>query len=81
MALADRVQPPSTTGTPCSVGLLLATLEGEELAALEMMLGTPEQRGWTAAAIYDAVTAEGYTVSYQQINKHRGGRCRCGASA
>lgn len=81
MALSDHAKPPSTTGTPCSVGVLLASLEGEELDTFNDMLGSPEQRGWTASAIFEAVTAEGYKVSYQQINKHRGGKCRCRTAA
>lgn len=79
MALADRAtqQPPSVHGTPCSMGTLIARLEGEELAALETMLGTPERRGWSAADIYVALTEEGYTVGLQTINRHRGRKCRC----
>lgn len=80
MALADRIQQPpgrSVHGYPCSVGQLLATLEGDELAAFKTMLGNDEQRGWPAAAIYKAVTDEGHYVGAQSINHHRGKRCRC----
>ena len=80
MALSDRIneaRPAPICGTPCSVGKLLATLEGDELASFKIMLGTKEQRGWTAPDIYDAVIAEGHTIGFQTINKHRGGRCRC----
>lgn len=73
--LSDNVRP--MHGYPCSVGALLEKLEGDELAAFKHMLGTPEQRGWPASKIFDAVKAEGYDVAYQTINKHRGGKCRC----
>lgn len=82
MALAERVgnRTPNVHGTPCSIGAVLEQLadQPEELAALQMMLGSPEQRGWSASEIYKALTAEGYVVGYQTINRHRGGNCRCG---
>lgn len=83
MALADRINttPVRRTGLPCSIGALITQLHGDELAALNTMLGTPEQRGWPAAAIYDALTAEGYTVGRQSINRHRGGSCACKTAA
>lgn len=81
MALSDRVnekRPATIHGYPCSVGKLLAELEGEEREALLLMLGTPEHRGWAASDIYDALLAEGHKVGYQTVNRHRGGKCRCG---
>lgn len=81
MALADRLaNPPKPMhGTPCSVGALLEKLAGDERAALETMLGTPEQRSpWSASAVHDALAGEGYTVGLQTIGRHRGGKCRCG---
>jgi hypothetical protein len=82
MSLAARITestPKSQHGLPCSVGVLLNTLEGDELDALILMLGNPEERnGWSASAIYDALTAEGYAVGQQTITRHRRGRCRCG---
>lgn len=79
MSLAKRIQePPSRIhGLPCSVGTLLDTLEGAELEALKTMLGTPEQRGWSQSAIFEALKDEGYEVGRQSINRHRGGTCRC----
>lgn len=84
MALSERLAQPTEAihGYPCSVGALLATLKGDELEAFKVMLGDPVKRdGWTASAIYDAVTAEGHKVAWSQINKHRGGRCRCAKDA
>jgi len=77
MALAERLNntPRNISGTPCSVGALLATLEGDELDALTEMLGS---RAWSQAMVYDALIAEGYVVGFQSINRHRGGKCRCG---
>jgi len=79
MALAERInqRPETIHGAPCSVGTLLATLDTEERDALLLMLGNPEKPGWTAGDIYDAVTAEGHWIGRQQINRHRGRRCRC----
>ena len=79
MSLSERLkEPPSRTyGMPCSVGNLLNALEGDELKALKAMLGTPEKPGWDATAIFDAVTAEGYSIGRQSINRHRGRKCRC----
>lgn len=79
MALSERIkhQPTDRRGLPCSVGTLLDQLDGAEHAALLEMLGTPEKRGWTQNDIYDALTAEGYSVARQSINRHRGGSCRC----
>lgn len=77
MALADRTPPTQMSGLPCSVGALLDRLDGDELAAFQQMLGTPEQRGWSATAIYDAVRDEGYDIGRQSINRHRGRTCRC----
>jgi hypothetical protein len=84
VALADRLDQgkgPSQHGTPCSIGELLQKLEGEELDAFREMMGTPTRRGWPASEIFDALVAEGHHVGYQQINKHRGGRCRCDKAA
>jgi hypothetical protein len=80
VALSDRInagRPASKHGYPCSIGTLLTTLEGDELEALNLMLGTPEKRGWAAGDIYDALIGEGYEVGFQTINRHRGHKCRC----
>lgn len=77
MALADRTPPRPSTGLPCSIGALLDRLHGDELDAFRQMLGTPENRGWSATAIYDAVRDEGYDIGLQSINRHRGRKCRC----
>lgn len=83
MGLADRLNEPTEKmrGTPCSVGVLLERLQGDELEALKTMLGTRENRGWSASAIFDVLTEEGYEVAYQTIGRHRGGRCRCARDA
>ena len=79
MSLAKRVKapPPRTTGFDCSVGRLLNTLEGDELAALVAMLADREHGGWPNGHVYDALVAEGYEVGRQTIGRHRRGRCRC----
>lgn len=87
MSLADRVtqRPDTIHGTPCSVGSLIDSLEPTELAALQKIMygraGLTEPaapfRGWTEAEVFATVKAEGYTVAKNQINEHRGKRCRC----
>ena len=79
MSLAKRFKeaPEPKTGKPCSVGEVLNKLEGEELEALVRALGTPEKRGQSAAVIHNALVAENHRVSFQQINRHRGGTCGC----
>lgn len=76
MALSDRVKdaPRGATGLPCSVGELLASLEGDELAALNAML---YELGWSQARIWQALNDEGHHVGQQTINRHRSRACRC----
>ena len=84
MALADRIKepPPSPVhGLPCSVGALLASLPEPEAAALNLMLTGTDGRRWSQNEIHEAVTAEGYEVGRQSVNRHRAGRCRCFAGA
>lgn len=84
MALADRLAERSDeTNETCSLARLIATLEGDELAALKVMLGTPEQWGWTAPEVYEALKAEGHTVGFKVINQHRSSppTCRCARAA
>jgi hypothetical protein len=57
--------------------VLLDTLKGDELAALQHILGS---RQWSQAMVWKALTDEGYEVGMQSINRHRGGRCRCKAA-
>lgn len=77
MALADRLKERPQITPQCSLGKLLTDLDGAELAALKVMLGTPKQWGWTAPEIYEALRAEGHGIGFKVINQHRGGTCRC----
>jgi len=76
MALSDRVTTikKAMHGLPCSVGVLLDTLHGDELAALQTILA---DREWSQAMVWKALTDEGYEVGLNSINKHRGLKCRC----
>jgi hypothetical protein len=77
MALSDRVTKPAPAalhGLPCSIGSLIAQLDGKELTALNTMLF---DLGWNAGQVYDALRDEGFTVGRQSINRHRGQKCRC----
>lgn len=76
MALSDKLNntPRREPGIACSVGALLDRLPPDEAAALDKMM---HELGWSANAIYDAVTAEGYEVGRQTIGRHRSRSCRC----
>ena len=76
MGLADRLEntPSRSTGMPCSVGALEERLEGKEAEAFYAMLHT---LGWSASRVYEAVTAEGYEIGRQTINRHRSRSCKC----
>lgn len=76
MALSDRLSdtPQRIHGLPCSIGALEDRLDAVEREALDSML---HKLGWSAARIYDALTAEGYDVGRQSINRHRAKSCRC----
>lgn len=76
MALKDRIESPEygLTGKPCSVGVLLDTLDGDELAALKKILA---DRNWSQAMVWKALADEGYEVGLQSVNRHRGRKCRC----
>lgn len=76
MALADKLndQPRGRTGLACSVGVLLEQLPTAEAAALDKMM---HELGWSGRKIYDALTAEGYYVGQQTINRHRSSACSC----
>lgn len=76
MALADRLNntPQRIAGLPCSIGALEDRLDGAERDALDAML---HGLGWSAERIYTALTAEGYDVGRQTINRHRSRSCRC----
>jgi hypothetical protein len=79
MALSDKLAEPRQQpmhGMPCSIGALLDRLEGTEKVALETMLA---DRAWSQEMIWRALSEEGYTVGRQSVNRHRGGKCRCGA--
>lgn len=85
MSLAQVVATAQTTrngpGIACSVGTLIDGLTGEDLDALLFLLygDTRAPGGWgrPAREVHDLVKAAGLTVSLQQINRHRGGSCRC----
>ena len=90
MSLTEAVTNAPTTRhrgnrTPCSVGVLIDSLTGPELDALLFMLYGDERTrggwGWSQARVWRTLTAEGYTVSQQQINRHRSGQCRCEGDA
>lgn len=76
MALADRLATPPAVrrGQQCSVGALLDSLDGDDLAAVQAALANP---AWTEAMIWQVLTDEGYDVAKQSIGRHRRGHCSC----
>jgi hypothetical protein len=88
VSLADRIAEHSdaVNGTPCSVAGLIAEAEARgELHVLQrMMYGragltepAPGLRGMSERKVFEIVTGEFYKVAKNQINEHRGKRCRC----
>ena len=77
MALADHLTTKSPIRSVCSVGRLLATMPDDDITALRQMLASK----MSAAQIYTALTAEGYTVGRGTIGNHRRGDCSCEAGA
>ena len=77
MALADHLTTKSPIRSVCSVGRLLATMPDDDITALRQMLASK----MSAAQIYTALTAEGYTVGRGTIGNHRRGDCSCEAAA
>jgi hypothetical protein len=73
-ALATR-QGKGRSGTGCSVGVLLASLDAAESAALQGMLDDFEH--FSGAGIERIIRDNGYTVGDQQANKHRRKTCGC----
>jgi len=77
VALADHLTTKSPIRSVCSVGRLLATMPDDDITALRQMLASK----MSAAQIYTALTAEGYTVGRGTIGNHRRGDCSCEAGA
>ena len=73
MALADHLTTKSPIRSVCSVGRLLATMPDDDITALRQMLASK----MSAAQIYTALTAEGYTVGREMIGNHRRAQCSC----
>lgn len=79
MSLLEKLQNPPvrSNGRPCSIGKVLSSIsDPEEQRALQRMLNE-----WNAAAVYNALTEEGYTVGVQQIGRHRRHQCSCSSRA
>ena len=81
MSLAKRLQEarPSRTGLPCSIGVLLDSLNKSEAAALLAALQVPkgDPRRLSARVIAEALRLEGHDVGDRSIVNHRNGACRC----
>lgn len=77
MSLASRLQEPPKTvvGNKCHVGIILETVDGEELKALVAALDL--NSGWGHAPLSRALKAEGHHASASSVQRHRVGDCRC----
>lgn len=65
--------------SPCPVAAVLASIEGEQKAALKAALDA-EKAVINNAAIEKWLAARDITVSAQRIATHRNGKCACHAS-
>lgn len=79
MAFSERAKAPRTppkTGTPCSIGEVYRALgdDDTELSGFNALL---YEQGKSGSEVYDDITAEGFDIGVQTVNKHRGRRCRC----
>jgi len=66
--------PPLRKGPACGLGRIIAQLDGENLAALYLMLDNPD---WTGADIARALTDEGHDMKPAAVARHRRGECKC----
>ncbi|MBT2395241.1 hypothetical protein [Streptomyces sp. ISL-100] len=75
-ALLDA--PPTRKGPPCTVGTVLASVDGETGAALRRILGTPEV---SSTAIAEVLNQHGREVTSYTVARHRrrgaAHGCRC----
>lgn len=78
MSLAKRSSTPNGTihGGPCSVALLLETLDKAEAKALQKILDSP-WRVWPHLRVEAELRDEGLVVGQGQVGKHRRRACRC----
>lgn len=77
MNLRDAIaseQEKSRPGYACGVERLLGTLDDDDRAALIDALGSEAP----TSAIARALTASGYVLAYQTLQRHRRRECRCG---
>ena len=76
MALAAKFTQAKTArkGPPCTVGLLLSFMTGDDRAALEAALGDESIESRT---IWRVLVEEGHEISDTPIARHRRGMCLC----
>lgn len=62
-------------GPRCGFGLIVDTLDPDDLAVLRTAMADPMVHSTQIAKV---LTAEGYEVSHFVVNRHRRGDCLCG---
>jgi len=71
----------STSGLPCSVGVLLSELEPEDREALQDVL-TSEKSSTLPSnrQIFEILKEEGHYITFYAVGNHRRKQCRCFSS-
>lgn len=80
MSLADKLKQAkrSTSGLPCGVAKLMASVSEEDRKALEIVFSTKSISGTVSnVQLHKLLIDEGYDTSFSSIRLHRGQICRC----
>lgn len=81
MSLAKRLAEtkPLRTGRPCSVGVLLSSLNKEDAQALLDVLAVPkgDPNRLSAHHLSNILREEGHHIPHKSLELHRKGACRC----
>ena len=81
MTLAERLASTQRRGPglPCSVAIVLETLDDEDAQALRDALAVPkgDPNRLSAQQLSEILREEGHKVPYKSLELHRKGACRC----
>ena len=81
MTLAERLASTQRRGPglPCSVAIVLETLDDKDAQALRDALAVPkgDPSRLSAQQLSEILREEGHKVPYKSLELHRKGACRC----
>ena len=81
MTLAERLASTQRRGPglPCSVAIVLETLDDKDAQALRDALAVPkgDPNRLSAQQLSEILREEGHKVPYKSLDLHRKGACRC----